>query len=241
MCGRYGLTIDQEALSIAYGVEEFTIEHKPRYNIAPSQDVPVLLVNTKGRRLKGFRWGLIPSSTFDKRVGYRTINARSETVHVRPAFRGAWRESRRCLVLADGFYEWQPPPSGTGPKVPHWISMADGRPFGFAGLWERRTGEGLDLFTCTVLTTDANPLVAPIHDRMPVILGEESAWGAWLDTQIPPEDLRGQFAPYPSAEMHAYAVSTYVNRPENEGPECIEPDGGGPQEDGPEVALELGL
>ena len=225
MCGRYGLTIDQEALSIAYGVDVLLTEHEPRYNIAPSQEVPVLLENEHGRRIEGFRWGLVPSSSKDTKIRYRTINARSETVSVKPAYRGAWRQRRRCLILADGFFEWQELPSGRGPKVPHWIHMADGRPFGFAGLWERWDGQGQTLLSCTILTTAANALVAPIHDRMPVILGDESAWNLWVDPQVPSADLTGALASYPPGEMHAYAVTTHVNRPANEGPECIEPTG----------------
>ncbi len=236
MCGRYGLTIDQEALSIAYGVDAFLTEHQPRYNIAPSQNVPVLVDDEHGRRVEGFRWGLVPAMAGDPRIGYRAINARSETVSVRPAFRDAWRERRRCLVLADGFFEWQQPPSAVGPKIPHWIHMADRRPFGFAGLWERWEGEGKELFTCTVLTTTPNTLVEAIHDRMPAILGDESVWNEWLDGRIRSDDLRGALAPYPPEEMHAYAATTYVNHAANEGPECI-----APAEEVPEVVLRLDL
>ena len=103
---------------------------------------------------------------------------------MKPAYRGAWRQRRRCLILTDGFFEWQELPSGRGPKVPHWIHMADGRPFGFAGLWERWDGQGQTILSCTILTTAANALVAPIHDRMPVILGDESAWNLWVPTCI---------------------------------------------------------
>ena len=117
---------------------------------------------------------------------------------MKPAYRGAWRQRRRCLILTDGFFEWQELPSGRGPKVPHWIHMADGRPFGFAGLWERWDGQGQTILSCTILTTAANALVAPIHDRMPVILGDESAWNLWVDPQVSSADLTEALAPYPS-------------------------------------------
>jgi putative SOS response-associated peptidase YedK len=166
---------------------------------------------------------LVPSWSKDTKIGYRTINARSETVSVKPAYRGAWRQRRRCLILADGFFEWQELPSGRGPKVPHWIHMADGLPFGFAGLWEQWDGQAQTLFSCTILTTAANSLVAPIHDRMPVIFGDESAWNSWVDPQVPSADLTTALVSYPPEEMHACAVTTHVNRPANEGPRCIEP------------------
>lgn len=229
MCGRYGLTVDQEALATAFGVERFLVEHDPRYNIAPSQEVPALVAGRRGRRVVGFRWGLVPYWAEDPKIAYRTINARSETVATRATFRSAWERPRRCLVLADGFFEWRKPASGRGPKLPYWIRLADRRPFGFAGLWERWNGGDEPLVTCTILTTDANALVAPIHGRMPVILGTETAWNAWVDPEIPSEELVGLLTPYPAGEMHAHPVSRYVNSPDNEGPECVEPvDGAGP-------------
>ncbi len=226
MCGRYGLTIDQETVAATYEVERLLFNHEPRYNIAPSQDVPVLLDDERGRRVEGFRWGLVPFWADDPKIGYRTINARAETVAGKPAFRNAWKRRRRCLVLATGFYEWQKPASGKGPKRPHWIRLADARPFGFAGLWERWDGGGEPLYTCTILTTDANELVGPIHPRMPVILGERWSWNAWVDPEVAPAEAEASLAPYPAEEMHAQPVSTYVNSPRNEGPQCIELDEG---------------
>lgn len=223
MCGRYGLTLDQEALAVAFGVDRFVIEHHPRYNIAPSQEVPALVEGKRGRRVVGFRWGLVPYWAKEPKVGYRSINARSETVARRATFRDAWARPRRCLVLADGFYEWRKPRSGRGPKLPFWIYLKDRRPFGFAGLWERWNGADQPLFTCTILTTDANSLVAPIHDRMPVILADDQAWNAWVDPDIPSEDLVDLLSRHPSETMLTHPVSTYVNDPDNEGPACIEP------------------
>jgi putative SOS response-associated peptidase YedK len=231
MCGRYGLTIEQEAIAAAFEVERFLAEHQPRFNIAPSQDVPVLVEDARGRRVLPFRWGLVPYFADHPKVGFRSINARSESVATRPAFRAAWERPRRCLVLADGFYEWQPLEAAvsgaraksTG-KIPHWIYLADRRPFGFAGLWEKWQGAGGEtLLTCTILTTSANSLVAPIHDRMPVILGHADDWNAWVDPGIPSEALGGLLSPYSAPGMSAYAVSTYVNDPGHEGPACISP------------------
>jgi putative SOS response-associated peptidase YedK len=228
MCGRYGLTIEQEAIAAAFEVERFLAEHHPRFNIAPSQDVPVLVDDARGRRVLPFRWGLVPYFADHPKVGFRSINARSESVATRHAFRAAWERPRRCLVLADGFYEWRPldsadatAPSRKKPKIPHWIYLVDRRPFGFAGLWEKWQRGGEPLFTCTILTTRANELVERVHDRMPVVLGRAQDWNAWIDPQIPSEALGSLLSPYPAGEMAAHVVSTYVNDPVNEGPKCI--------------------
>jgi putative SOS response-associated peptidase YedK len=223
MCGRYGLTIEQEAVAAAFGVSRLLTDHRPRYNVAPSQTAPVILQEAgSGRSLRGFRWGLVPFWAEDPAIGNRMINARSETVQTKPAFRGAWKDGRRCLIPATGFYEWQPPATAKGPKVPYWIRMADERPFGFAGIWERWDRGGEPLFTFTVLTTDANDLLRPIHDRMPVILGDARGWELWLDPKTSQEEAATLLAPYPAEEMQLHPVSTYVNRPANEGPTCIE-------------------
>jgi putative SOS response-associated peptidase YedK len=196
----------------------------PRFNIAPSQ--PVAVIRLAGetadspRELCWFRWGLIPSWAKDPAIGNRMINARAETVADKPAYRQAFRR-RRCLVAADGFYEWQ----RTGKrKQPYFIHMHDDRPFGFAGLWE--TWEGPDrteVQSCTLLTTEANDLVRPIHDRMPVILSEDD-YQQWLDPSVQkPELLIPLLRPHPSEPMGAYAVSTLVNNPGHEDPQCVEP------------------
>jgi putative SOS response-associated peptidase YedK len=228
MCGRYGLTIEQEAIAAAFEVERFLTEHHPRFNIAPSQDVPVLVEDARGRRVLAFRWGLVPYFADEPKVGFRSINARAESVATRHAFRAAWERPRRCLVLADGFYEWQRPESADESsaarnprKIPHWIYLGDRRPFAFAGLWEKWQRGGEPLFTCAILTTPANALVAAIHDRMPVILAAPDVLDAWLDPGIPSAELEDYLAPYPAGEMRSYPVSTYVNDPANEGPACI--------------------
>jgi len=225
MCTRYKLTIEEQELLATYVAEMFMDEYAPRYNIAPTTLVPVLVVREDARRIEGFRFGLVPSWAKEVSIGTRLLNARSETVAEKPSFRGAWKRGRRCAILADGFYEWQKAPSEKGSKTPYLIRMADGRPFAFAGLWERWGPDDDPLYSVTMLTTEPNELLAPIHDRMPVILGDASEWDSWIDPAIPSEELDGLFRSYPSDEMHAYSVSTYVNRPGNEGPKCTEPVG----------------
>ena len=234
MCGRYGLTIEQEGIAAAFEVERFLTDHHPRFNIAPSQDVPVLVEDQRGRRVLAFRWGLVPYFADHPKVGFRSINARSESVATKPAFRAAWERPRRCLVLADGFYEWQRPDGGEGSssaptrrKIPHWIFLADRRPFALAGLWEKWQRGSDSLFTCTILTTRANALVAPIHDRMPASLARPEDWRAWIDPRIPSDALEDRLSPHPAEDMAAYPVSTYVNDPVNEGAACIAEVGGG--------------
>jgi len=202
----------------------------PRFNIAPSQPVAVVRLAPgrngpdaaePGRELVWLRWGLVPSWAKDPAVGNRMINARAETAAEKPAFRAAMKR-RRCLVAADGFYEWQSRGSRRR-KQPYFIHRRDDRPFAFAGLWE--SWEGADhsyLETCTLLTTEANDLMRPIHDRMPVILAPES-YEPWLHVSHPdPRALAPLLRPSPSEPFEAVPVGTYVNRPGNEGPKCIE-------------------
>jgi len=165
------------------------------------------------------RWGLIPSWETDPAIGNRLANARSESVLEKPAFRAAMRR-RRCLIPADGFYEWKK--NGRN-KQPYLIGLRDGRLFAFAGLWE--AWEGADhsyVESCTILTTTPNELMAPIHDRMPVILPAE-AYGPWLDPAVPPAEVLAWLRPLPADQMTAYPVSTLVNNPRNDRPECVAP------------------
>jgi len=199
---------------------------KARYNIAPSQPVAAVRLAAgrakamAGRELVWLRWGLIPSWASDPAIGNRLINARAETAAAKPAFRAAMRQ-RRCLVVADGFYEWQ---RAGKRKVPHLIRMRDDRPFGFAGLWE--VWEGPDhsaIESCTLLTTEANDVVRPIHDRMPVIIAP-SDYDRWLDPGVTrSEELISLLRPYPSDRMTACAVGALVNSPANDDPGCVEP------------------
>lgn len=194
----------------------------PRYNIAPTQQVPIvrLVSADAGRRVELLRWGLIPSWAQDPTIGARMINARAETLTTKPAFRAAMRQ-RRCLVLADGFYEWQ---KRNGRKQPFYVHLVEHRPFGFAGLWEHwesANGEAID--SCTVITTEPNELIAPVHDRMPAILHPEDH-AIWLDpTNKQPASLKSLLRPYPAKEMKVYPVTARVNNPSYDGSECIKP------------------
>lgn len=218
MCGRYSLTTDLEELIEVFEVPSVLFAHEPRYNIAPTQSAPVVAEDRKGRRMGLMRWGLIPYWAKDPAIGNRQINARSETARTRPAFRDAFVR-RRCLVPADGFYEWQ---RTDGPRRPYWLHPGDGSVLGLAGLWERwRRSEGEDVYSFTILTTDASDSVRPIHDRMPVIL-PRSEWPVWLSRDSDPEALTSLLRPS-TAMLRAREVSTWVNRPDHEDPTCIEP------------------
>jgi putative SOS response-associated peptidase YedK len=219
MCGRYTLASPTERLAEEFGFDGSSVELAPNYNVAPTQGVAAVLEEGGQRRLEVLRWGLIPPWADDPGIGSRMINARSETAPGKPSFRRAFRE-RRCLIPADGFYEWQ---RTNGAKQPYYIHMEDGRPFAFAGLWESwsKGGEG-EVRTCTILTTGANALVGEVHDRMPVILAHD-AYDVWLDPASERDELTGLLAPYPEDEMEAYPVSRFVNSPSNNDPRCIEP------------------
>ncbi|OKH27099.1 SOS response-associated peptidase [Chroogloeocystis siderophila] len=217
MCGRYTLTQSAEAIAAAFGLDAVP-EMEPRYNIAPTQSVPVILYSPeKQRQLKLMRWGLIPSWAQDSSIGARLINARSETVSEKPSFRAAFRQ-RRCLVVADGFYEWQ---RQEHKKQPYYFQLQDKQPFGFAGLWEHwQSSDGEDINTCTILTTEANELMRSIHNRMPVILNPQD-YTLWLNSAAQPTELQDLLRPYSSQAMNSYPVSTLVNKSTNNSPECI--------------------
>lgn len=225
MCGRFTLTIDLADLvnvfpwlTVPEGARTGAI---PRFNVAPTQPVAVV-PNDNGRTLDYFVWGLIPSWADDPKMGSRMINARGETVAEKPLFRAAYRR-RRCLVLADGFYEWQKV-AGQDRKQPMYVQLKSGEPFGFAGLWEIwHSPHGDEIYSCTIVTTKPNDLMKPIHDRMPVILPGESI-DAWLDPgEVEAGSLDHLLKPYPADRMTAYPVSTLVNSPANDLPQCIEP------------------
>jgi putative SOS response-associated peptidase YedK len=219
MCGRYTMTTPAERLAEEFGFKDSSAELPQSYNVAPTQGVAAVLEEGGGRHLEVLRWGLIPPWADDPQIGSRMINARSETAPDKPSFRRAFRE-RRCLIPADGFYEWQ---RTNGAKQPFYIHMEDGRPFAFAGLWESwgRGGEG-EIRTCTILTTAANAVVGEIHERMPVIVAPD-AYDVWLDPSSERDELTGLLAPYPEDEMEAYPVSRFVNSPSNNDPRCVEP------------------
>lgn len=220
MCGRYTNSKPPEVFGQLFGAPVRSLDFVPRYNIAPSTDVLACRdLPETGRELTQLRWGLIPSWAKDAKIAYHTINARAETVAEKPAYRAAFRR-RRCLIAADGFYEWKP---DTPKKQPYHIRLKGGAPFAFAGLWERWEREGNAIESCTIIVTTANELVATIHDRMPVILPPVH-YDRWLDPRLhDPEALKPLLRPYPAGEMEAWRVSTLVNSPKNDRPELIEP------------------
>jgi putative SOS response-associated peptidase YedK len=219
MCGRYTLKTPVERLAEEFGFEASSAELPPNYNVAPTQQVAAVLEEGGERRLEMLRWGLIPSWADDPGIGSRMINARAETAPEKPSFRRAFR-GQRCLIPADGFYEWK---RTNGSKQPYYIHMKEERPFAFAGLWESwKEDGGPEIRSCAILTTEPNELLAGIHDRMPVILPGGS-YDVWLDPEAERDELYGLLASYPEDEMEAYPVSRFVNSPQNNDPRCIEP------------------
>ena len=217
MCGRYTLIADLGDLAQRFEFGGSDFSYDPGYNIAPTESV-VTVRNVESREAALMRWGLVPFWAKDPKIGARMINARAETVAEKPAFRNALKK-RRCLVLADGYYEWQKTPVG---KRPYRIILKSGEPFAMAGLWETwKDPQGNVVPSCTIITTSANDFLSPIHDRMPVILPRESE-DLWLD---PDTDgaavLTGILTPYADEALDAYEVSTMVNNARNVGPEVI--------------------
>jgi putative SOS response-associated peptidase YedK len=230
MCGRFTLTVDPADLQEAFPDFNFPAQVGARFNIAPTQ--PVLVLPNDGmNRADFYVWGLIPSWAKDPAIGSRLINARAETLAEKPAFRSAYKY-HRCLIFADGFFEWQTQPGATklSPhpgipgKLPHLIRLKSGKPFAFAGLWEHwQSPDGSEIKSATIITTTPNELMTPIHNRMPVILPHES-YVRWLvPTPLFPVDLNSLLIPYPAGEMAAYPVSTLVNSPFNDRPEVLSP------------------
>lgn len=218
MCGRFTLRTSPATVATLFQVDPLPLQ--PRYNIAPTQSVPAVRERASGgREMVMMHWGLIPSWADDRKIGNRMINARAETVSNKPAFRSAFRR-RRCLVVADGFYEWKKTGGG---KQPFYIRMKDDAPFAFAGLWEK-WGHDPAIESCTIITTAANALMEDIHDRMPVILPVDQ-YHTWLtSTEQRAAQLTRLLQPYPSDLMEAYPIRTIVNNPRNESAECIVPE-----------------
>ena len=222
MCGRFTLASDAETLQQVFFDFEVPMNLSPRYNISPTQDIAAV-PNTREKQAEFFHWGLIPSWAKDPKIGNRMINARSETLAEKPSFRNAYKR-RRCLVLADGYYEWQQIP-GERAKQPVYIRLKSQKPFAVAGLWEVWQAKDMDepLKSCTIITCPPNAFLAEIHHRMPVILPAD-AYAQWLSPDEQPADvLQPLLTPYPGEEMEAYPVSRFVNRPTNDSPECIAP------------------
>ncbi len=227
MCGRYALSLAPSELQLAFDLIELPEDFAPRYNIAPTQ--PVLMITAEDpRAARWARWGLIPRWAKDTKMGAKMINARAESVAEKPVFRDAFRK-RRCLVLADGFYEWR----GKGKdKTPMFVRLRSGEPFAFAGLWETwepKPPEGggepaaaEPITSCAIITTNANALLDPIHDRMPVMLARAD-FARWLSAETDEAELLSLLRPAPDDELEVFAVNPAVNSVKNEGPELIEP------------------
>lgn len=248
MCARFTLRTASDVVASVFDIDEVP-EIEPRYNIAPTQDVLAIVERVGKRETRFYRWGLVPNWTDDLGLGAKMINARSETVFDKPAFRGPIR-SRRCLIVADGYFEWTDPdedtlayvegkasPGAQGellldglppvrskrlPRQPWWIGMAGGEPFAFAGIWDfnERTHLG-PLKSCAILTTEPNSLLSQLHDRMPVILPREH-WETWLDPAVEtPELISAMCTPFDSNRMKTYKVSPKVNSPDSEGADLL--------------------
>jgi putative SOS response-associated peptidase YedK len=221
MCGRYTLkATNEQILSEFKALRIQSNELRERFNIAPSQIIPVVRQNEQERELSDLKWGLVPSWAKDVSIGNRMINARGESLTEKPSFRNAFR-SRRCLIPASGFYEWKR--EADKGKQPFYFYLKDKTVFGFAGLWEEwtdtETGELLE--SCTIITTEANEVLAPVHDRMPVILKSEN-YEEWLDPKnADTDDLQRLLKPYPEEEMLSHAVNRQVNSPSFDSPELI--------------------
>lgn len=216
MCGRYSFAIDDELIRERFGVTVRSAIYKARYNCAPTQDLAVIS-NEEPDRLNFFRWGLIPFWSKDPSIGNKLINAKSETIHEKPAFKSSIK-NRRCLVLSDGFFEWKKEKI----KIPYRIIMRDASPFAMAGIWDKWvSGDGEIIHSFSILTTGPNALMSAIHDRMPVILKPDEE-KIWLGKENE-NDLKSLLRPYPPELMKAYPVSSLVNSPRNDFPEIIEP------------------
>ena len=219
MCGRFTLHTSGADILQAFDVVSDNVALVPRYNITPSQDIPVVRASEDGRELRMARWGLVPGWSKEARPKYSTINARVESVAEKPTYRAAFRH-KRCLIPADGFYEWQK----TGDKkIPHYIRMQDESVFAFAGLWEHWEGEQEAFDSCAIITLPASGVMSTIHTRMPAII-TAADYDAWLDTGVTDKtDIMPQLASTLSGQLQAYAVSSYVNSPKNTDARCLEP------------------
>jgi putative SOS response-associated peptidase YedK len=219
MCGRFVQYSLFPEIVREFDIQQVDAEPRPSYNIAPTQDVAAV-INDGVNRLITCRWGLIPPWSRDPSIGSRMINARAETVAEKPSFKKPFRYNR-CLIVADGFYEWR---KEGNRKIPVYVRLADGRPFGLAGLYsDWNPPDGDTVRTCTIITTEPNSLLEPIHNRMPVIIPKDKN-RLWLDPDVhDPIMLEDLLLPYGSDKMKAYNVSTKVNSPANDSPENIEP------------------
>lgn len=220
MCGRFSLSTPRREVLDHYGIQDAPtlLLLAPRYNIAPSQKIAIVRMGEEGRELRELKWGLVPSWAKQPETGFNMINARAETVDSKPAYRALFRR-RRCLIPADGFYEWQAVGGGKQP----WRFTMRGGVFSFAGLWDRWQGQdGEVIESATIIVTDANDLVRPIHDRMPVIL-DPADYEFWLDPGTEPVALKFLLAPHSAGRMESYPVTTKINRAGYEGDDAGSP------------------
>jgi len=220
MCGRFALKAPPRSVQEHFHLPE-TVDLSPRYNVAPSQEIAVVrqLPGNSLRQLDMLRWGLIPPWAKDMKIGYRMINARAETLAQKPSFRSAFKR-RRCLVAADGFYEWK---HAGKTKEPFLVQLQEESVFGFAGLWEAWSSpDGNLVESCTIITTSANELIREIHDRMPVILHPDH-YNPWLQDSSAEKTLQQLLIPFPAAEMKMSRVSPEINNPKNDTPACMRP------------------
>jgi putative SOS response-associated peptidase YedK len=229
VCGRFTNTQSksdeiQQKLAAELGVEQPEDDRGyERFNVSPTQEVLAIVEEEAGRRMELLRWGLVPRWAKDLKVGYKMINARAETIDERPAYRGLIRQAKhRCLILADGYYEWQKPEDPRQPRRPMHFSLEEGQPFCFAGLWTTWSApDGGLVPSCTIVTCAANELVRPIHERMPVFLAGPEAWEAWLDPAIDAGTARELLVPLPADRMLARAANPIVNSARHEGADCL--------------------
>ncbi len=220
MCGRFTITLESAFFQQELDLGNLPSEWVPRYNAAPGQPIPVVK-EAKSRDVTMLRWGLVPHWATDISIGYKMINARSETLQEKPSFKNAF-QNRRCLILADGFYEWQQPATKGAPKAPFRFTLKDSQPFAFAGLWESwHSPENEEYQTCTIITCQPNDLLARIHNRMPVILDRNNCW-EWL-AEKPESELAGLLKPFPAEAMTGYPVGQMVNNPQFDDINCIKP------------------
>ena len=220
MCGRFTITLEPAFFQQELDLGKIPTEWTPRYNAVPGQDIPVV-TDGQSRNVEMLRWGLVPDWAKDLSIGFRMINARSETLSEKTSFRDAFKQ-RRCLVLTDGFYEWQKPAKKGMANAPFRFTLQDGKPFAFAGLWEIwHSPKKEEVHSCTIITCQPNKLVEQIHNRMPVILDKENCW-TWLEEK-PEAELSALLKPYPGEKMISYPVSQWVNNPRVDDVKCIEP------------------
>ena len=224
MCGRFTIISDPVAFQLEFDLpiaESRQPDWQPHYNVTPTQLIPVV-DSARERKIARMQWGILPIWAKEKKDSYRLINVRAETILEKVTFRKIMEKGQRCLILADGFYEWQAPAQGKGPKTPFYFHLKERKPFAFAGLWDySQLPDGQSAPTCAIITCAPNSLVSPVHNRMPVMLDAQKGW-AWMAEQ-PAAQLLSLLQPFPASQMAAYPVSSLVNSPASDSPDCILP------------------